>query len=113
MVLFHLAAPDPLEAVEPFLFNLFPDPDIIPLGPFGILRLPIAKLISARRAIPVAGKYAEIGGGSPVGRVPERERGRLGGGLSPSTHPRARPAQGFWPPITPPAGLGLPHAAPP
>ena len=29
VVLFQLGGPDTLEAVEPFLFNLFSDPDII------------------------------------------------------------------------------------
>ena len=46
IVLFQLGGPDSLEAVEPFLLNLFLDPDIIPLGPLGFLRWPIAKLIS-------------------------------------------------------------------
>ena len=61
IVLFQLGGPDSLEAVEPFLLNLFLDPDIIPLGPLGILRRPIAKLISSRRAPQEAEKYAEIG----------------------------------------------------
>ena len=44
IVLFQLGGPDSLQTVEPFLLNLFLDPDIIPLGPLGILRRPIAKL---------------------------------------------------------------------
>ena len=61
IVLFQLGGPDSLESVEPFLLNLFLDPDIIPLGPLGLLRRPIAKLVASRRAIPVAGRYAQIG----------------------------------------------------
>lgn len=61
-MLFQLGGPDSLEAVEPFLLNLFLDPDIIPLGPFGLFRRPLAKLISSRRSVPVAERYAEIGG---------------------------------------------------
>src|SRR2546425_11316797 len=77
VVLFQLGGPDSLEAVEPFLYNLFCDPDIIPLGPLGVvLRRPMAKLISMRRAKAVAGRYAEIGGGAPppapAGRQPAR-----------------------------------------
>src|SRR6266550_1185897 len=64
--MFQLGGPNSLEAVEPFLLNLFLDPDIIPLGPFGLLRRPIAKLISSRRSIPVAGRYAQIGRRSPI-----------------------------------------------
>ena len=55
IVLFQLGGPDSLQAVEPFLLNLFLDPDIIPLGPMGFFRKPIAKLISSRRSVPVAG----------------------------------------------------------
>ena len=51
VILFNLGGPDKLENVEPFLFNLFNDPAIISLP--GILRLPLAKFISKRRA-PIA-----------------------------------------------------------
>ncbi len=64
IVLFNLGGPDSLEAVEPFLRNLFSDPAIITLP--GILRKPLARLIAARRA-PVAREiYAKIGGRSPI-----------------------------------------------
>ena len=43
IVLFQLGGPDSLQAVEPFLLNLFLDPDIIPMGPLGFLRKPVAK----------------------------------------------------------------------
>ena len=89
IVLFQLGGPDSLEAVEPFLLNLFLDPDIIPLGPFGLLRRPIAKLISSRRCIPVAGKYAEIGRRSPIGTLTERQRLRLIEAVSPYVDPVA------------------------
>lgn len=64
VVLFNLGGPDRLEAVEPFLFNLFNDPAIITAPqPFRYL---LAKLISKRRA-PVAREiYAHIGGQSPL-----------------------------------------------
>jgi len=77
IVMFQLGGPDSLGAVEPFLLNLFLDPDILPMGPLGFLRRPLAKLISSRRCIPVRGKYAEIGGRSPIGTLTERQRGAL------------------------------------
>src|SRR5207237_10799725 len=89
IVLFQLGGPDSLEAVEPFLRNLFLDPDIIPLGPLGLLRRPIAKLISSRRSIPVAKKYAEIGGRSPIGALTERQRQALVQAVSPHAAPAA------------------------
>ena len=48
VILFNLGGPDKLENVEPFLFNLFNDPAILNLPT--ILRYPLAKLISNRRA---------------------------------------------------------------
>lgn len=64
LVLFNLGGPDSLDAVQPFLFNLFNDPAIIRLP--GPLRRPLATLISRRRAPVARGIYQEIGGGSPL-----------------------------------------------
>ena len=100
IVLFQLGGPDSLDAVEPFLLNLFLDPDIIPLGPLGILRRPIAKLISSRRSIPVAGKYAEIGRRSPIRLLTERQRVRLVAALSPYIDAVAVTAMRYWHPMS-------------
>ncbi len=64
IILFNLGGPDSLDAVQPFLFNLFNDPAIINLP--GILRYPLAKFISNRRAPVAKAIYAEIGGKSPI-----------------------------------------------
>jgi len=73
VVLFQLGGPDRLEAIEPFLFNLFCDPDIIDF-PFARLgRKPLAKLISTTRARKVAHHYSVIGGGSPIRRFTEQQ----------------------------------------
>ncbi len=98
--MFQLGGPDSLEAVEPFLLNLFLDPDIIPLGPFGLLRGPIAKLISSRRSIPVAAKYGQIGRRSPIGMLTERQRARLVEAVSPYIDPVAVTAMRYWHPFT-------------
>ena len=64
VVLFNLGGPDSLNAVQPFLFNLFNDPAII--GVPQPLRWMLAQFISRRRA-PTASKiYEEIGGASPL-----------------------------------------------
>jgi protoporphyrin/coproporphyrin ferrochelatase len=112
IVLFQLGGPDSLEAVEPFLLNLFLDPDIIPLGPLGILRRPIAKLISSRRSIPVAGKYAEIGRRSPIGLLTERQRVRLVAALSPFVEAVAVTAMRYWHPMSAEAAEALRRAEP-
>jgi ferrochelatase len=112
IVLFQLGGPDSLEAVEPFLLNLFRDPDIIPLGPLGILRNPIAKLISSRRSIPVAGKYAEIGRRSPIRLLTERQRVRLVAALTPYIEPIAVTAMRYWHPMSAEAAETLRKAQP-
>jgi ferrochelatase len=73
VVLFQLGGPDTLEAIEPFLFNLFCDPDIIDFPFARIGRKPLAKLISSTRARKVQHHYAVIGGGSPLRRFTEQQ----------------------------------------
>jgi ferrochelatase len=64
VVLFNLGGPASLEAVEPFLFNLFNDPAIIRVPqPFRWL---LAKLISKRRTPQAREIYAKMGGSSPI-----------------------------------------------
>ena len=74
VVLFNLGGPDSLEAVEPFLFNLFCDPDIfkIPVG-----QKFIAKLISRRHTPIVKNEYKLIGGKSPINEWTELQRSML------------------------------------
>lgn len=69
VVLFNLGGPDSLEAVRPFLFNLFADPAIIQLP--ALARYPLAALISTTRNKPAQANYAIMGGRSPL--LPETE----------------------------------------
>ena len=64
VVLFNLGGPENLEAVRPFLFNLFNDRAIISLPTF--LRTPLAKFISIRREKTAKEIYRQIGGKSPI-----------------------------------------------
>src|ERR1043166_6029374 len=73
VIVFQLGGPDTLEAIEPFLFNLFCDPDIIDFPGARIGRRPLAKLISSTRAKKVQHHYAVIGGGSPIRRFTEQQ----------------------------------------
>jgi ferrochelatase len=75
IILFNLGGPDKIENVEPFLFNLFNDPAILNLP--SLLRYPLAKLISNRRA-PIAKKiYEELGGSSPILKLTKEQSGAL------------------------------------
>jgi ferrochelatase len=71
VVLFNLGGPDSLDAIEPFLFNLFCDPDIFKI-PFG--QKYFAGFISKRRAPKVAEEYKLIGGNSPINKWTEAQR---------------------------------------
>jgi ferrochelatase len=73
VVLFQLGGPDTLEAIQPFLFNLFSDPDIIDFPGARIGRKPLARLISSLRAQKVQHHYSLIGGGSPIRRFTEQQ----------------------------------------
>jgi len=64
VVLFNLGGPDSLEAVEPFLRNLFGDPAILSLP--APIRLPLAWFIAKRRAPFAREIYTKLGGASPI-----------------------------------------------
>jgi len=100
VVLFQLGGPDSLATVEPFLRNLFLDPDIIPLGPLNFLRGPLASYVAKKRCVPVAARYAEIGRRSPIGILTERQRVRLVRALEPHVDPVAVTAMRYWKPLT-------------
>jgi ferrochelatase len=101
VVLFQLGGPDTLEAIEPFLFNLFCDPDIIDF-PFARLgRKPLAKLISTTRARKVQHHYAAIGGGSPIRRFTEQQARGLEATLAESgMDAHCFVAMRYWHPFT-------------
>ena len=75
IVVFNLGGPDGPKAVRPFLFNLFNDPDIIPLA--APLRWLFATLISTLRAKKSRGYYEQLGGKSVL--LPETEAQAAGG----------------------------------
>ena len=65
VLLLNLGGPDSLDAVKPFLYNLFSDRDIIKLGP-EFLQKPIAAFIAATRSGKTRAMYSLIGGKSPI-----------------------------------------------
>ncbi len=101
IVLFQLGGPDTLEAIQPFLFNLFCDPDIIDFPFARIGRRPLAKLISSTRAKKVQHHYSVIGGGSPIRRFTETQARALEGALqSFGVDARCFVAMRYWHPFT-------------
>jgi ferrochelatase len=66
IVALNLGGPDSLEAVEPFLRNLFADPDVIQLGWLRPLQPIFARFVARRRAPLSRDAYRQIGGRSPI-----------------------------------------------
>jgi ferrochelatase len=77
VVLLNMGGPDSLEAVEPFLYNLFRDHDLIPL-PLGFLwQRRFARMVSRARAKTVREYYKLIGGRSPLGDITAEQAKKL------------------------------------
>jgi ferrochelatase len=100
VVLFQLGGPDSLESIEPFLYNLFSDPDIIDFPFARIARQPLAKLISTTRARHVAHHYAAIGGKSPILEHTLRQAAALEAELRRYANARVTVAMRYWKPFT-------------
>ena len=84
VLLLNLGGPDSLDAVEPFLFNLFLDPFLIRIPLLrGFLRRWFARWVARKRAPHVKQLYSEIGGRSPIGPLTESQGRRLEEELGP------------------------------
>ena len=100
VVLFQLGGPDSLDAVEPFLYNLFLDPDIIDF-PFAKMARPaLARLIATTRTKKVKKGYAAIGGKSPIVEWTARQARALEDALRSSLDARVVVAMRYWHPFT-------------
>jgi len=100
IVLLNLGGPDSLEAVEPFLYNLFCDPFIIDL-PLGFLfRKPLAKHISTKRAKEVRHFFQLIGGKSPLLDLTQQQAQALERRLNEFGKYKVFIAMRYWHPLT-------------
>ena len=97
ILLLQMGGPDALEAVEPFLVNLFSDRDIIRIGP-AFLQPFIARRIARRRGKKVEQYYARIGGKSPIRELTESQALALEMQLGPEF--RCFVAMRYWRPST-------------
>jgi ferrochelatase len=100
VVLFQLGGPDSPGAVEPFLYNLFCDPDIINFPLAWMARRPLARYISSKRAGVVREHYDAIGGQSPIRKLTERQARKLERELAPDFDARCWVAMRYWHPLT-------------
>ncbi|KAI3425091.1 hypothetical protein D9Q98_008469 [Chlorella vulgaris] len=102
VLLLNLGGPDSLDDVQPFLYNLFADPDIIRLpAPAQFLQPVIAQLVSTLRAPKSREGYEAIGGGSPLRRITEEQAAALRASLqSKGISAHTYVAMRYWFPFT-------------
>ncbi|MFO1079873.1 MAG: ferrochelatase [Reyranellaceae bacterium] len=98
IILFNLGGPDSLEAVEPFLRNLFSDPAIIRLP--SLIRRPLARFIAKRRAPKAREIYSLIGGASPILGQTEAQARALEQVLGSEHEWRGYVCMRYWHPMT-------------
>lgn len=82
VLLLQMGGPDSLPAIEPFLYNLFSDRDIIRIGP-AFLQPMIARFIARRRSNKVMEYYRKIGGKSPIRELTAQQGAALEAALGP------------------------------
>ncbi len=101
VVLLNLGGPDSLDAVEPFLFNLFNDPEIINFPLSFLFRKRLAKLISSRRAPSIQEQYKKIGGKSPIVDLTNKQAEILEKNLqAKGVNAKVYVAMRYWKPFT-------------
>ncbi|KAL6899760.1 hypothetical protein ACP4OV_006418 [Aristida adscensionis] len=102
VLLLNLGGPETLDDVQPFLFNLFADPDIIRLPRlFRFLQKPLAKFISVVRAPKSKEGYASIGGGSPLRQITDAQAEALRKALCEKDVPaKVYVGMRYWHPFT-------------
>lgn len=105
VLLLQMGGPDSLEAVKPFLLNLFSDREIIKIGPAWLQPF-IARMIVSRRAPKVMEKYREIGGKSPIRELTQAQADALAAELGIPCHVGMR----YWHPFTRETLLRLRHS---
>jgi ferrochelatase len=98
IILFNLGGPDSLDAVQPFLRNLFGDPAILRLP--ALIRRPLASFLAGRRTAKARGIYAKIGGSSPILGQTEAQARALEEELGSADEWRGYVCMRYWHPMT-------------
>ena len=100
VVLLNLGGPDSLDAVEPFLYNLFVDPDIINFPGSFLFREWLAKFISSKRHPKIQEQYKQIGGKSPLKDFTLGQAAMLEEKLNEHFPAKVYAAMRYWHPFT-------------
>ncbi|NOX89928.1 MAG: ferrochelatase [Calditrichaeota bacterium] len=96
----NMGGPDSLEAVEPFLYELFNDPDIIDLPLPELIRKPLVRYLAKKRAPKSKQIYEKIGGKTPLLEITENQAKALQSALNDNsdTEFSVYPAMRYWHP---------------
>ena len=100
VILLNLGAPESLDDIKPFLYNLFSDPDIIDLPMGKILRPILAWNITRKRLPESTNIYEKIGGGSPLRALSQKQAEVLEFKLSENGDFKVYIAMRYWHPFT-------------
>ena len=100
LMISNMGGPDCLDAVEPFLQNIFGDPDIIDIPLPGPIRRHFVRWLAGRRAPKSRDIYRQIGGKSPLLEITNSQAGLLEAALNARGGPdfRVFPAMRYWHP---------------
>ena len=113
VILFNQGGPDTLDAVEPFLFNLFNDPAIIDAP--GPVRYCLARWISWRRSPVAKHIYEQMGGSSPLLSQTRAQSDALDLCLNEGTHSAAFKSfivMRYWHPMSDPVAAQVKEYGP-
>lgn len=100
VVLLNLGGPETTDDIEPFLTNLFNDPDIIDFPLASLFRERLARFIVRRRGPYVRLQYNEIGGGSPLRKNTVKQAELLESRLNRHFNAVVLVAMRYWEPFT-------------
>ncbi|PKN11561.1 MAG: ferrochelatase [Deltaproteobacteria bacterium HGW-Deltaproteobacteria-4] len=96
LVVLNMGGPDSLAAIQPFLYNLFSDRELIQLPAGALLQKPFAWLISRLRTPKVRENYRMIGGKTPQLRWTTLQAAGIATALGPQVRPYV--AMRYWHP---------------
>ena len=99
VILLNMGGPEKQDDVRPFLYNLFSDREIIPLGP-ACMQKPLAWLIAKRRAPKSKATYQKIGGGSPLKKITYQQAQALEKALDGDGSFYVTVGMRYWPPYS-------------
>ena len=99
VILLNMGGPEKQIDVRPFLYNLFSDREIIPLGP-AFMQKPLAWLIAKKRAPKSMATYQKIGGGSPLKKITSEQAQALEKALGQDGTFHVTIGMRYWPPYS-------------